>query len=63
MATKTRQWLTMILQMVIEAESATVQSTLPAGMSSAARNGILCVAQEFNGITYLVTTKGSTPNY
>lgn len=63
MSTKTRQFLTMLLQMVIQAENATVQSTLPAGMSSAARYGILCVAQAFNGITYLVATKGSTPNY
>ena len=63
MSTKTRGWIGMILQMLITAEQANVQSTLPAGMSTATRDGVLYVAQEYAGITYLLATKGTLPAY
>jgi hypothetical protein len=63
MAAKTRGWVSLILEMLIVAEQATVQSTLPAGMSTAIRDNILFVASEYAGITYLIATKGSTPAY
>lgn len=63
MSSKTRSWLSILTSMLIVAESATVQSALPAGMSLAVRDTVLFVAQEYAGITYLVATKASTPGY
>lgn len=63
MSSKTRSWVTMILNLLIQAETATAESTLPAGMSRVVRHNILFVAQEYNGINYLVASKNSTPSY
>lgn len=63
MSSKTRAWVTMIETVLIEAEKATAESTLPAGMSRVVRHNILFIAQEYNGINYLVATKNSTPSY
>ena len=63
MSSNTRAWLTMIEEMILVAETATLQSSLPAGMSRAVRNNVLFIAQEFNGVNYLVSTYSSTPGY
>lgn len=63
MSVSTRAWITMIEQMLVIAETATLESSLPAGMSRAVRNNVLFIAQEFSGVNYLVATKNTTPGY
>jgi hypothetical protein len=63
MSAGTRSWLNILIDLVTVAESATATSTLPSGMSRATRNNILFVAQEYQGIEYLVATKASLPSY
>lgn len=63
MSAKTRNWLSMIQQMYILAETATADSTLPPGISRAVRNNVLFLVQEYGGVNYFVSTKNSTPNY
>lgn len=63
MSANTRAWISKVEQMILVAETATADSTLPSGMSRAVRNNILYIVQEHNGINYLISTKGSTPAY
>ena len=63
MSSNTRSWLSKLEQMILVAETATADTSLPAGMSRAIRNNILFIVQEHNGINYLVATKASTPAY
>lgn len=63
MASTTRAWITMILELIIEAEDATAESTLPSGMSRVTRNNVLFITKEYSGVNYLVATKNSTPSY
>ena len=63
MSANTRAWLSMITSMLTTAENATANSVLPSGMSRATRNNILFIAQQFQGVDYLVATKASSPSY
>lgn len=63
MSLTTRNWLTIVNNLLVAAENATATSVLPAGMTRATRNNVLYVAQNYSGIQYLVATKGSLPNY
>lgn len=63
MSAKTRNWLSMIQQMLILAETATADSALPPGTSRAVRNNVLFLVQEYGGVNYFIATKNSTPAY
>lgn len=63
MSAKTRGWITAIETVLIAAERATADSTLPPGMSRVVRNNILFISREYEGVNYLVATKATTPAY
>ena len=63
MRVRTRSWVTMILTMLIQAENATAQTSLPAGMSLVVRDNVLYVAQSYLGVAYLVAAKSTLPAY
>ena len=59
MSINTQNWVNFFYQMLIVAESATLFSDLPVGMSRVTRNGIVYIASSFQDILYLVVTKYS----
>lgn len=59
----TREWLLLLTQMLIVAETATTYSDLPVGMRKTTRHGIVYITAKYDNITYLISTKLSTPDY
>ncbi|MND22207.1 hypothetical protein D3C81_144770 [compost metagenome] len=53
----TQNWLDFFIRMLIVAESATLYSDMPIGMSRVTRDGIVYIASTFEDILYLVVTK------
>ena len=58
---KTREFVLLLQNLVVQAEKATVYSELPAGMRKVTRLGVLYIVAKYDNITYLVATKATTP--
>lgn len=60
---KTQAWVLAMENALITAEKATSYSELPSGMRKVLRSGILYITFKLDNITYLVSTKATTPAY
>ena len=62
MSLSTQHWATLLERMLIVAETATLFTAVPVGMSKIVRNDILYITSRFEQINYLVATKASIEN-
>ena len=62
-APKTREWVLLLQRMLMEAEKATLYSDLPNDMRKVTRLGVIYVVAKYDNVTYLVSTRLTTPSY
>ncbi|MOA68470.1 hypothetical protein D3C78_1961010 [compost metagenome] len=55
----TQEFVNLLYEMLIVAETATPYSDIPLGMSRVTRSGIMYIAASLNDILYLIVTKYS----
>lgn len=59
MSIATQEWTTLFTKMLIVAETATLYSDIPTGMSRIIRDGIMYIAASYNRILYLIVSRQS----
>lgn len=60
MTIKTREWVLLLEQLLIAAESATLYNTIPGHLRRIVRNGILYISVLYENVNYLVAAKSNS---
>lgn len=60
MTVKTREWVLLLQQLLITAETATLYSTIPGQLRRVVRNGILFISVLYENVNYLVAAKSNS---
>lgn len=59
MSLPTQEWVAMLENMLVAAESVTMYTSVPVGMTKVKRDGILYVTKSYQNVNYLVVAKSS----